>query len=219
MKKLIEYTGWSIIGCVMVLSTYLVLNYLYMCTPDKTFNRFKSVHWPNHIVNECGDLRGEECCIENELEGKVCYGITETHSKEFYWIFNFLINEGQASEKEIEKYSKRFIYTKYFKEPRISDLHLKAAHAVFDYAVHSGPTKAIKELQKNLGIKTTGIIGPVTIKASSRINLTKYNNSRAEFIRSLPVYQEHPTGMESRIRKFKEQSLRIFKRYKLMCAI
>jgi len=44
-------------------------------------------------------------------------------------------------------------------------LPLKIAVAVFDWAVNSGPHRAIKKLQDVLGVKIDGVVGPVTINA------------------------------------------------------
>lgn len=51
------------------------------------------------------------------------------------------------------------------------DLPNGVDHAVFDYAVNSGPLKAKKALQKSLGVAQDGRIGPATLKAVKAHNI------------------------------------------------
>ncbi len=44
--------------------------------------------------------------------------------------------------------------------------------AVMDYAVHSGPTRAVRELQKLVGVEADGIVGQQTVR-----NVGKFNPS------------------------------------------
>ena len=46
---------------------------------------------------------------------------------------------------------------------RIRDLYLR--ELVFDYAVHSGPERAVKDLQKIVGVEQDGKIGTLTLNA------------------------------------------------------
>lgn len=41
--------------------------------------------------------------------------------------------------------------------------------AVFDYAINSGPGRAVRALQRRLGVKVDGIIGPKTLRAIERL--------------------------------------------------
>lgn len=55
--------------------------------------------------------------------------------------------------------------TLYWEEPELYKLPDKVATAVFDAAVHHGPSKAIKFLQRSLGVADDGVIGPATLRA------------------------------------------------------
>lgn len=74
----------------------------------------------------------------------------------------------------------RAIYrTKYFDDPgldAVSDPGLQ--ELLFDYAVNSGPTTAVKALQAALEVPVDGVLGPVT-----RAALTKVTNQPALFYR------------------------------------
>lgn len=54
----------------------------------------------------------------------------------------------------------------YWNPCRCAHLPQKLATAVFDFAVNSGVSRAVKELQKVLGVGVDGIVGPATIAAS-----------------------------------------------------
>lgn len=56
----------------------------------------------------------------------------------------------------------------YWDKIRGDDLPEPVAIAVFDAAVNQGPRRAIKFLQRALGIRADGIVGPVTIGAASK---------------------------------------------------
>ena len=51
----------------------------------------------------------------------------------------------------------------YWRAVRGSELPPKLGISVFDWAVNTGPDRAIKHLQQCLGVKADGIIGPVTL--------------------------------------------------------
>jgi lysozyme family protein len=58
--------------------------------------------------------------------------------------------------------------------------------AIFDFAVNSGVSRAIIELQRCVGVKTDGIFGPVTKKAATQMDQTKlvgqYLDARVAFL-------------------------------------
>ena len=72
---------------------------------------------------------------------------------------------------------------------------------VFDAAVHSGPGRAIKLLQRALGVKPDGIIGPITLGEIDDDTIRDYCNERRRFVRSLKNYRHNKNGWENRIDK------------------
>lgn len=64
-------------------------------------------------------------------------------------------------------------------------------YAAFDFGVNSGPSRAVKELQRVLGVKMDGKFGPVTLAAledDSRpveLLIASYTDARMAFLRSL----------------------------------
>lgn len=82
------------------------------------------------------------------------------------------------------------------------------AFQVFDAAVTSGPTRAVKCLQEALGVVVDGKLGPKTLAAvqssqvdkQSRIDLlADYLDIREEFLRSLPTFKTFGNGWMNRI--------------------
>ena len=74
--------------------------------------------------------------------------------------------------------------------------------AVFDYAIHSSPKTAIKDLQKALGVTVDGIIGNQTIGACNRLPLKKiiikYFDNRLDHMIHCKGWQENCKGWVNR---------------------
>lgn len=80
--------------------------------------------------------------------------------------------------------------------------------AVFDFAVNSGIKRAIRYLQKALGVTIDGIIGNQTIGACNRIPtrevLEKFIQYRLEFLMSLKTWKYFGKGWGKRVKFVKE---------------
>ena len=84
--------------------------------------------------------------------------------------------------------------------------------AVFDFAVNSGVSRAVKYLQTSLGVKADGIIGNQTLGAANRLPIKRvlddYLNLRLDFLMSLKDWKYFGKGWGKRIdrvRKFCEE--------------
>ena len=74
-----------------------------------------------------------------------------------------LLKEGKIEEaKELVK---DFYYIHFWKPLKADHMPEKVAIAIFDTAVNFGLKRAIKGLQKILGVLPDGIVGPITLKA------------------------------------------------------
>jgi lysozyme family protein len=75
--------------------------------------------------------------------------------------------------------------------------------ALFDFAVNSGPDRAIRTLQTVLGIEADGILGPVTLAAIRKANARTLANAlcdaRLTFLRRLPTFPTFGRGWTSRV--------------------
>lgn len=87
--------------------------------------------------------------------------------------------------------------------------------AVFDFAVHSGPRRAVKALQSVLGVAPDGIVGPVTLRAIEKLAqrgavshlVRELCSLRLAFLRSLPHYRQFGAGWRARVANVRAQAL------------
>lgn len=96
-----------------------------------------------------------------------------------------------AEVQALSKDEARTIYkAQYIERPKLTvipDDRLRAL--VVDYAVHSGPRRAIRALQTALGLTADGVIGPKTEQALAQADATQVYRTvlrdRVEFIATL----------------------------------
>ena len=85
--------------------------------------------------------------------------------------------------------------------------------AVFDWAVNSGPRRAITVLQRATGASTDGVIGPQTLaaaKAVDRVNLiNRLAMYREQFYRSLSTFETFGRGWLKRNNETRETALQM----------
>ena len=83
------------------------------------------------------------------------------------------------------------------------DLPAGLDFCVFDYAVNSGPKQAVVTLQRVLGLKADGVIGPLTLAAIGRENvgslIEDYCDSRLRFLESLKGFAVFGKGWTRRV--------------------
>src|SRR5574343_130972 len=83
----------------------------------------------------------------------------------------------------------RIYEKKYIEEPGFLQLPNGLRAAVVDFAVHSGPVTAVKQLQKSLGVTADGILGPTTMAAIRMSYLprvqSEYAKARIRYLASL----------------------------------
>ena len=91
----------------------------------------------------------------------------------------------------------------YWDKVRADELPEPLKFHVFDAAVNSGVAQAIKWLQRSVGVKEDGVLGPATlgaVKATNPQQLTaKFNGERLEFMTRLKTWQVFGTGWARRI--------------------
>ena len=87
----------------------------------------------------------------------------------------------------------------------LDELPFKIAFNVFDGAVNSGLSQSIKWLQRSLGIKEDGLLGPETIAGSNKQNpeiiAVKFNVNRMEFLTGNHRWSFFGKGWARRIAK------------------
>ena len=93
----------------------------------------------------------------------------------------------------------RSIYRRwYWDAVKADDLPSGVDLVVFDFAVNSGPTTAVRRLQMALGVVIDGRIGPVTIQAAQNANavelIGKITELRMAFLRGLSDWRHYKGG-------------------------
>lgn len=83
--------------------------------------------------------------------------------------------------------------------------------AVFDYAVNSGPSRAIKHLQEVVGAQVDGRVGPETLAAIDKlgpaITIQKLCDRRLRFLRGLKTWPSFGKGWSARVADVRKSAL------------
>ena len=94
---------------------------------------------------------------------------------------------------------------------RAGDLPAGIDLAVFDYAVNSGPDRAIRALQSALGVVVDGLVGPLTIGAAAKADADGVVNAicdrRLGFLRALSTFSVFGRGWTSRVASIRAAAL------------
>ncbi|WP_136621456.1 MULTISPECIES: glycoside hydrolase family 108 protein [Mesorhizobium] len=84
-------------------------------------------------------------------------------------------------------------------------------HAVFDFAVNSGPGRAAKYLQAAVGVAQDGRIGPATLAAvkarPAGVIIDALCDARLAFLQRLPTWKTFGRGWSDRVRSVRVQAL------------
>lgn len=76
-------------------------------------------------------------------------------------------------------------------------------YAVFDYAVNSGPARAVKDLQRVVGVAADGIVGAQTLAAVERYGAVRaiegLTARRLAFLKGLSTWRTFGRGWERRV--------------------
>jgi lysozyme family protein len=113
--------------------------------------------------------------------------------------------EGYTGDMHIlpREFAKSIYRKKYWDAVQADSLPLTCRYAVFDAAVNSGPTKAIRWLQRAVDVVDDGVLGPVTLKAAQATNGLKvcvlFSAYRLDFLTNLPTWGQFGKGWARRV--------------------
>lgn len=83
--------------------------------------------------------------------------------------------------------------------------------ALFDFAVNSGPDRAVRTLQAGLGVAADGVVGPVTIAAAENANTDEAINDlcdrRLRFLQGLSTFPSFGRGWTRRVADIRKTAL------------
>lgn len=110
----------------------------------------------------------------------------------------------KAPVKGISKAEAEDIIAMQYMDPvGFDDLPSGLDYAMADYSVNSGPAKAVKDLQKIVGVSADGIMGTMTLAAVSRYEpgklIVALCNRRMAFVRGLRTWGTFGKGWTTRI--------------------
>jgi lysozyme family protein len=91
---------------------------------------------------------------------------------------------------------------KYWDAVKGDDLPVGVDMAVFDFAVNSGVSRAVKYLQQIVGVQADGVMGPKTlaaVKASKSDVAAELNANRLAFMRRLSTWSTFGRGWSARM--------------------
>lgn len=101
----------------------------------------------------------------------------------------------------------------YWNAVRADELPSGIDYAVFDIAVNSGPSRAIKILQEAVGATIDGKIGPETIAAAQKADpihtINVITAIRMDFLRSLKTWPTFGKGWSKRVSDVREDALQL----------
>lgn len=93
--------------------------------------------------------------------------------------------------------------TQYWDDVRAGELPAGVDYCVFDFAVNSGPSRAIKFLQRAVGVADDGKLGPITLAAvnahSAKEVIAEVCEARLFWLRTLPTFRYFGRGWTRRI--------------------
>ena len=127
--------------------------------------------------------------------GKTRFGITEAVAREVGY-------RGDMRELPLDL-AKRIYKDRYWDAVRAEELPEAIRYVVFDAAVNSGPRQAIRWLQRAVGVRDDGVIGPITLSAVRATDpqalLRRILSARLRFMTDLPTWPAFGRGWARRI--------------------
>lgn len=115
------------------------------------------------------------------------------------------LQEGYSGDMHVlpREFAKDIYRRRYWDAVKADSLPDALRFSVFDAAVNSGVTQAVKWLQQAVDVGDDGILGPMTLQASQRANglrtAVKVNALRLDFLTSLPIWGQFSRGWARRI--------------------
>lgn len=143
------------------------------------------------------DLLGNEGAYSNNPNdpgGETMWGITLATAR---------ANGYTGPMKDMDQVTAKRIYARNYWLPEFDKLPYKVAFALFDAAVNSGVTQAVRWLQRSLGIADDGKFGPITLAAALNADperlLMAFNSERLDFMTRLSTWPTFGKGWARRI--------------------
>lgn len=123
----------------------------------------------------------------------------------------------KAEVRALKRAEAAAIYrARYWDAIRADDLPSGLDLALFDFAVNSGPSRAIRLLQRALGLEQDGRLGPVTLAAITSAQparlLASLCTARRDFLKSLPTFPVFGRGWSARVDALETEARKLVQR-------
>jgi len=115
------------------------------------------------------------------------------------------MQEGYAGDMHVmpREFAKQVYQRRYWDAVKAESLPEALRFTVFDAAVNSGVSQAVKWLQRAVDVADDGVLGPMTLQAAQRANglrtAVQMNALRLDFMTSLPTWGAFSRGWCRRI--------------------
>jgi lysozyme family protein len=115
------------------------------------------------------------------------------------------LQEGYSGQMRLlpREFAKGVYQRRYWDAVKADSLPEAVRFALFDAAVNSGVTQAVKWLQRAVDVVDDGVLGSMTLQAAQRANgvmtAAQINGMRLDFMTSLPTWGAFGRGWARRI--------------------
>lgn len=139
--------------------------------------------------------------------GPTNWGIT-IYDARAYWKKDATAADVRAMPLEV---AKEIYRTKYWEAMDCDDLPAGVDFCVFDYGVNSGISRSVKVLQRLVGAKTDGQMGPLTLAAVGKIApsglIDQICDERLSFLQGLRTWSIFGRGWGRRVKEVRAAAL------------
>lgn len=101
----------------------------------------------------------------------------------------------------------------YAAKVRFNDLPSGVDHAMLDYAINSGPSRAVKDIQREIGAADDGVMGPMTMAgvraARPDVLINGLCDRRLRFLKGLSTWPTFGRGWTRRVKEVRAFALSI----------
>ena len=114
--------------------------------------------------------------------------------------------------------AEKILTAKYLETIRYDELPAGLDYALLDFAVNSGPARAVKKLQTILRVKADGIVGGMTLHAIKRWDIgyviMELSNARLRYLHRLANWRRFGKGWTIRVKSVRDKALGMVSKYK-----
>lgn len=155
-------------------------------------------------------VEGGFCNVHGDPGGPTKYGITLETLKEWEGKCDLMADDVQNLQKET---AAEIYRTNYWNKMQCGALPKGVDLEVFDFGVNAGPSRAVKLLQKVVGVEQDGSVGPVTLAAvricKPQDLVARFSKERLDYYHSLANAPQFEKGWTARANEIESAALKM----------